>query len=72
MCNPAPEFMGAVPGPLVLAAMRCSDSHELDLLVDPLGVPSSLLVKLQDEHPVNKMICMDFQRFGPILTSGFG
>ena len=42
-------------------------------LASPSHGPSpGLLVKLQDDHPVNTMICMDFHGFGPIWDPGLG
>ena len=38
-------------------------SSEIGRKTDP---NTGLLVKLQDDHPVNKMIRMDFHGFGPI------
>ena len=34
--------------------------------------PAGLLVKLQDDHPVDRMICMDFHGFGSIGGSELG
>ena len=56
---PAPvRPMTAKAGKAAPTARRAAPAHPT--------VPEALLgllVKLQDDHPVNKMICIDFQRF---------
>jgi hypothetical protein len=35
----------------------------IGVLANSVQSKAGLLVKLQDDHPVNKMICMDFHGF---------
>ena len=49
---------------LTLSHLKAPKTRLGTLFQDPSSPPrTGLLVKLQDDNPVNKMICIDFHRF---------